>query len=480
MTSGPTRTKHSVSPFHDMLIRALKGRAQLRSLIGEYHDAQQDYLTIKRYSRNIHDRIEYLAGMAGIYDKTGDFKEALKLCRRSIRLAHSSNDTFNVLRLMSAEVVALYRMGRLNKALARAQRTVRLFNTLRGKTATDKEILAEKAGLFNTIGSIYFMTEDYDKALHYFERSKTIGGDIKQLNKMAGFSNNLSLVHWKMRRYDDAIRCCLESLKVNEQIGHVKGIGINLNNLGLIYDEMGNFEEGLEYFKRSLAHFSRIGDQLGTGIALYNIASYHKEISGDYAQAEDYFIRCLRIHKHVGDIYSIAETHLALAEIYMIQHKTQKFLQSVKELKKSIPEIQSQGHYTLYLSLLIKYTAIKGTRQGISEIMDELYTIHTSKPPGHEADNVLGILIKGAAQHKLKRWHTPLTALADKLTHTVRANKNPLDRVKLYHALVLWYYWNKNSSQARKCLDELRTAATKYKIRSFDKAIEKFSKRLSW
>lgn len=360
----------------ELLIKALKGRAELFGLIGDYNKAKRDYRLIKYHMSCDHNHLIYLIGITSIYEKQGDVKQALNIGEQAISIAEKSGYRFERLKLVCLKVAALFRISKLDEALTLARSALAEFDKLNSREVSRDDIVNAKIALLNTIGSTYYTRMEYDKALTFYRKSNALSTRIRNIQQSGICCSNLCLVYWKMHQYDDAINYGLKGLKLSTQVGDARAISISLNNVGLVYDEMGDYEKGKEYFEKALAHFQRIGDKYGMGIAFFNVGSYYKEIADDPQKAEKCFQQSLNMQMEISDSYGIVDAYMVLAQLHDGTKNNEKFMRYMDELGKYIDKVKIKAIYRSYLFLKIKRAALQNKQNDLMDAVNELYVAY--------------------------------------------------------------------------------------------------------
>jgi len=100
----------------------------------------------------------------------------------------------------------------------------------------------------NSIGSLFFDQNNYEKALEYFSKSlETARSANLQVNIAAGLNNVAAALHI-MGDYDKLKPYVLEAIKINEEIGQYDYLIINYMNLGVYYYKNQGESDSVKYY----------------------------------------------------------------------------------------------------------------------------------------------------------------------------------------------------------------------------------------
>ena len=106
----------------------------------------------------------------------------------------------------------------------------------------------------------------------------------------------LSYLYFSIGDYEPAVSTCFTSLQYSEKSGNKRLIGAAYNNLGLIYSEKSSpdFKKALEYFLISEKLLKPFKHPVTMGLVYLRIGDV-LSMQNEYAQAEKYFAKALRI-----------------------------------------------------------------------------------------------------------------------------------------------------------------------------------------
>ncbi|MGH7491018.1 MAG: tetratricopeptide repeat protein [bacterium] len=273
---------------------------------------------------------------ADYYDRTGEVLKALEDREVAVNLASDDAVDHNDRGKAYSERGYSYRIvGRWDDAIASLQMAI--------KYSTD---LGEVSNIFNTIGYIFSLKTDYERALQY----------------------------------------CEAGLKLREQIGHRKGEAWSLSTIGEVYRYKGVYLKALQYFEVALKIFSegpdrenqaRVYQQRGTCYAVmkefekakndFDLAfTYYKsfpehreypralsrygrffQYQNQHEEARQQFTLALELSQKISDVDTEVYTLFRLAQTsYMLGQPIQKLYENLDRMSKIMesPTYQNKQH----------------------------------------------------------------------------------------------------------------------------------------
>ncbi len=153
----------------------------------------------------------------------------------------------------------LRRMGRLDEALAWADRAVRLVEdaalTLLAKP--DASLLADA---YNVRGVMYWAAVRYAAAAHDLEQALSRYHDVRDHRAETRVHGTLGLVYWSLGELDRAEALFREAINQSEEQGDRWQVAMNVGNLGLVELCRGKLRPALACFERQLTLAEESGD----------------------------------------------------------------------------------------------------------------------------------------------------------------------------------------------------------------------------
>ncbi len=461
-----------------LLARALKGRAEVNNVIGDYRGSLRDYKLLRSNFREPRDYLTYMMGIYCIYERTGKFKEALEITRKALSYANRHHFSFIKLKLTIQTINIHIRRGNYKKALQVSNSVIDKFKRSEVKDTEKEKYLIEKSNFLINVGSVYLYTGNYEKALAFYREARGILAGVRNNIGLATVLNNMALVYWKKGKYNEALKCNFKALNLRKKTGHMYGISSSLNNLGLIYDERGDYKSAFVYYKKGYEIFVSLGDLLGETIALINIGSIYSDVEGDLEKAERVYRKCLDIQRRVGDKTGMIESLLMLASIYRRQKKFNAFFGSMKKLRGKFKKEKTPELYLSFLCLRIKFLILKNRMSELDRAITSLVRKVKEEGGGLLKIEVIASLMEILSRLNITDYNYILLPEIKKVEKQIEKLESPLRRSNIVRSLALFYSALGDLRKGNKYFDALKTVTKEYKISAFREDVSFLNKRL--
>jgi len=232
------------------------------------------------------------------------------------------------------------------------------------------EIKGEKSTEYieklNNLVSIYYMLNDYQKALNISNQVLTLSESVygKQHNEYAYALNSQGLIFVVLGKYTEAEQVYLRALSIYESDKKSEEYPSVLNNIGDLYISMGNYEQATEYLLIATKNFekNKLTETKSYSDCLFTLGKVYKMV-GEYESALLYYSKSGEILKKIlGEQHEeYATTLSAQAAVYEDQEKyieaEQWFLKALDIKKKSLGDnnlsnwISANNLSSLYIKL---------------------------------------------------------------------------------------------------------------------------------
>ncbi len=275
--------------------------------IGEYDEALTCYRralwhrTEPRRQADLHRRI------AMVYEKQGEYEEALAACQQGIRLlTPDAERSVEMARLLITRARVYQQQGQNDAAL---QDGLTSLSIVEG-TTNYREI----AQAHNSLGLSY-RTSRPDKAIEHLEKGLATLERIGDEYEAARVYGNLAILYYQkdLNRSESYFRRTLETM---QRLGDVWGESQALQNLGIIHYSRGDYSQAIDYYRHSLSIKERLGDSLGIADCHINLGETYRAL-GDSEQAIVHLEKGLTIAHDIGASQAEAECSRQLAECHL-------------------------------------------------------------------------------------------------------------------------------------------------------------------
>ena len=411
-----------LSSYSSSPLERIEYGEKLLALASRYND--QEYLYHANFNLGVAYRLigkldtglEYLFESANIASKDKDLRELLPDVYTEISTCYTQN-------------------GDSRNALLYGSKSI---DILRG--SDNRKVLA--LTLLN-YGYDYYLIEEYDSAMAYYNESEPILRDIDLAIGLAYIRGNRALVYWKQGNVDIAKNDLFSAIDMLKPFGDTYGMSDYYNQLGRIFYEEGSYDQAIEYTTRSfeMASTEDYKEQARDAAELLS-KLYKKQNSFEqaYTYQTEYF-------KYRDSIQNLATTQrLANLRIEFEVGRKQAQVDRLLEQKQSNRTIMIVGAISLLaviLLVIIIYSSLKsknklseqlekqnGNLQQANQTKDRFFSIisHDLRGPVNALSGLVGVVKFYVNEGK--------TEQLDELT--LRMEEATSKLVKLLDSLLSW------------------------------------------
>ena len=225
--------------------------------------------------------------------------------------------------------------------------------------------------LFNNIGNIYYVQNDYENAIKYHTRSLAIKEEMGDKKGIASSLNNLGINYFENGDYALASNYHRRSLVLKEEMGDRNGVANSLFNLGNIHKAEERYDSAINYLSKSLTIREELGDK--NGIAqCFNMLGVIYEILGNQGLATNYNLKSLKLAQDAGAVIQIRDAAHALYTSYKAAGQTELSLNMFELYVSTRDSILSENNQRDLIRQEFKYEYEK---QAIADSIKNLQAI---------------------------------------------------------------------------------------------------------
>ncbi|MFN2283666.1 MAG: tetratricopeptide repeat protein, partial [Anaerolineae bacterium] len=245
--------------------------------------------------------------IAVVYEKRGDYEQALATCAQGIALLPAEAQTsVEMARLLLARTRIYEQQGQNDRVLAEGEASLAILQ--------DTTHYPEIAQAHNLLGLSYRGRQPA-KAIEHLENALDILERIGNEYDAARIDNNLAILHYQT----DLTRAAAyfsRALKTLQRFGDVWGEATAYANLGVVHYAQGDYVQAIEHYQRSLTMREKLGQSLGMADCHINLGETYRA-QGNLDQAIIHLEEGLRIAQDIGAQDAEAECLRQLAECYL-------------------------------------------------------------------------------------------------------------------------------------------------------------------
>ncbi len=246
------------------------------------------------------DEVRALILLGTLYERSGEYKQALPYLRNALPLAKDNRVRAQVL-TMTAD--ALTQVGQPNVALHNATEALSISIKLGDLAAEASAMRAQGEAVYS--GST-------EKSVPYFRKALPLSQKANDLKAQAMILNDEGAALQDSSSPFDIFH---QALSIEDRIHDCRDKEDTLTNLATLERDRGQIRSALEHFNDAVALADQVGDHTSKAQTLHQLADFHWEI-GNLGQALTLFNQALQIKKQAGDVDSEAETLGAIAGVY--------------------------------------------------------------------------------------------------------------------------------------------------------------------
>lgn len=252
-------------------------------------------------------------------------------------------------------------------------------------------VLAKNSGsdkhtghIANRLGTQYFYSGDYEKAIRNFIVTMKANERMKDRNGIAACMNNIGSVYVEQHNYYKSLEYHLKALKIRQEnvengTGDKNDVAMSLGNIGQSYYYLNRLSEAMSYYNKSLALSEETGNKKRVALMYNNIGSVYAQ-EKNYDDALGYFEKARDLQVEFGNKQRIAMALNNIGEVYLQKRKYREALSNYSEGLAAAQDADALDDIkTSYQGLHDTYLALKDFENAhkylelFTEIKDSLY-----------------------------------------------------------------------------------------------------------
>jgi len=240
---------------------------------------------------------------------------------------------------LKADVDLFYRAGRLDEAIALAERALSI---------QERALGPDHPGVvdaINQLALLYLTVDDYGVAEALFERVLEITTDALGPGDpaVATTLNNLGMLYWEQGERERAAHNLEKALSIwVRSLGpdHLK-VAVSLNNIASLYLESGDLERAEPLYEKALAIWERSSSPSHEQLAdtLRSLAVI-RQGNGDYESAESFLMRALALEKKARRA-DRTKTAVALSNLALLYHGSRDYARAKPLLERALAILEA-------------------------------------------------------------------------------------------------------------------------------------------
>ncbi len=355
------------------------GLGDVLTLVGEFQAARRQYQSALDSTSSetgehflVH-RSELNRKVAATFERQGDFDKALDRLEVARNLLEELEDPHAVsyASIINDSAWIRARRGQLDQGIADLEQALAHLESI-----PQVDLVAS---IYNRLGGIYFMKDDFEKASHFTRRSLLLREQIGDIRGVARSHNNLGILHYNLGNWETALEHYQNHTELQARIGDAEALAIGHMNIALVQLGLGDFDAAEANLSRSLQSSAEIGAPFHEAMALLYSGRMAVD-RGRYEHAWDYLERSEQLflelgsEEHLVDVFHLkGSTQLGMDNLSQARQWAQRSGELLSKLGSHSLE-RSEQNGRLY-RLLGKIEAREGSYAGARQKLEASYRI---------------------------------------------------------------------------------------------------------
>ncbi len=173
---------------------------------------------------------------------------------------------------------------------------------------------SKQANIFNKLGCIYLLTEQYQEAEPVFLEALAINKVVENHLEVSKNSTNLGQVYLNLKQYDQAINFFNIALKSSIADANSIGMASTLKSIGVVYHALEMYDACIRNYNEALVIFKELDDQQEISTLLEVLGKINFQIR-NYQKAVSFFKQTLDLGALLMDDRLIVNSHFYLGKV---------------------------------------------------------------------------------------------------------------------------------------------------------------------
>lgn len=317
-----------------------EGLGDVYALVGKHQKAIESYQLVLDSAGEGLDkrrRAEIYRKIGRVHERNGGRALALEHFRTGRRILESDGPSLEMVRLDSGMAFLYIRQGQYKEAIRLCQQSLDML----GELPENADSRKERAMIYNNLGSIYLNWNDYPQATEHFEKSLIIRRENGDAHGTAILYNNLGVVYERQGNYDRAFEYHRQSFDIEKEIGDIYGLAISHANLGLILCRKGDYPQALHHLEEAVRICGDIECEWLLPEAYRVMAEVHLAL-GEIKKALEFGQASLEMAHKTGDEAFEGVAHRVLGKVKALG--CQQWEEGERHFSKSIDILRALGN----------------------------------------------------------------------------------------------------------------------------------------
>ncbi|MFP2995646.1 sensor histidine kinase [Spongiivirga sp. MCCC 1A20706] len=277
------------------------------------------------------------------------YEMAIELAEKAIHLKEHGAPEENIY-LYTTLGTCYYYTANYEKALTYHLKALDICST--------SEISGCSSGIYNNMSVVYMGLADWDKSQRYtqlaLDSSETTKNDFERSRAIG----NMAIIFAEQGEFEESEKWFLKDLEMDFESGDSISAARNYNNLGILYEYQNKHKKALEFCEKGLALAKAMNDEASIALGYQNVGNAHRKL-GNTQQALDYFQLGMKMTQSLGNRDKLRDAYFNLSEFYETignYKNANKYLMQYIDLNDSIV---GENHLNAIKKIEIEYETQK-------------------------------------------------------------------------------------------------------------------------
>ncbi|MFX0091033.1 MAG: tetratricopeptide repeat protein [Candidatus Hodarchaeota archaeon] len=322
-------------------------------------------------SLSSHDRLMSHVFKCTVWNKLGNYENALKLAEQVYYGAEKAGEHVLQIDALIVIVVALWRLGRLEESLSMIEQGEKLLKSVLGVESI--EYKTRKSILIHEKGTIFWQKGDLKQALEFHQQGLTLSKELQNKQGMALSLRKIGFVYRHKGELDLSLEYLEQGLELWKGCGSKQDVATTLVGIGEVYRYKGELDRALEYHEQALALYKEIDNKSDLLGSLNNIGlTYYAK--GDLDRAMEFLEQSLSLREEIYSPYR-SETLFYLVLIAIDkknQELAQRYLQRLYQYNEKKENKIVNQFYQVAEALVLKMSTRSRKRVKAEELLKKV------------------------------------------------------------------------------------------------------------
>lgn len=316
----------SEGDYKDVKAKALK-------TMGILHYYQQNFRQSQEYNEQafaLYKELDDQDGVAAvlnniglIYERQGDFSQALKKYNESARIFGLLKDG------RKKQTIALSNIGNVYYTLGRFDKALEFLS----QALNNSEEMGDSAGMapaYNNIGNIYLTLKDWKTAIDFYNKAEKIHVRLKEKQKLSTVYNNIGEAYLGLNKIPEALKYNQLSLEIANKNNDTESVISSLINISDIYTNIGEYDQARKNYKEALRLSNLKPDPFLESSILQGIGALNLK-EGDHDAAIISYKGALSLVEKSGSDLLLQDIYLGLSNAWEAKGDFERAFQYLKK-----------------------------------------------------------------------------------------------------------------------------------------------------